>query len=460
MIVYIYIFVKSIHSYSHSFLSFYEGMGFDLVSHFLKSVQPDRVICLEPPFSQPAKSPYEASFPDPTNSSTLSSYPTTGGGGSNNSTTYSGITISIEIAAHLRAAAASGLEAAQQDIIFDIPVILGNGQQSIIKVVSVLSAEDRLVRSKFNATDMRTLSLLSYFSQCVRDPSLPIIIMMEKESSAALPAMSSSSHQQYQSSATGFITPWWRFDEPLTARTPVCVDWDENLVVSFLHGKVKKKQNMGCFPPVSQSRIIPLSSSFLKVPPSQSLYALNCTLVALVQNDMPTSNITAVSTATIPSTPNTTAIMSFTSPPLETSGFLGYGIIRSMEIRNSSSAFSINGEKDGGGGGEAGEEEPHPDSSSGVTFHVLTPLPFDQVSRANVIIRGCGMEIPVEMLVSGYEVCGKNKKVETNFPSFNIFSSCTQNSTDPLPYTSLSAPEGLGALARRSRHNLLRRKNK
>lgn len=69
------------------------------------------------------------------------------------------------------------------------------------------------------------------------------------------------------------------------------------------------------------------------------------------------------------------------------------------------------------------------------TFHVVTPVPADQLDRVNMFVKAGGIDTPPWVLCGGYEVTRAH-----------------------IPYTTRIANEGLGATMRRVRHNLLRRK--
>ncbi|KAJ3054082.1 hypothetical protein HK097_002668, partial [Rhizophlyctis rosea] len=105
-----------------------------------------------------------------------------------------------------------------------------NANSDSLRVVQVESVEGS-VRSKYSATDIRGLSLLSYFHQIKADPTAPVFD----------PAA---------------CTAWWNFQNPLSARIPYKVPFTD-LKVKFLNGEV---------------------------PISQTLHALNGTIVALVRD--------------------------------------------------------------------------------------------------------------------------------------------------------------------------------
>ncbi|KND01333.1 polynucleotide 5'-hydroxyl-kinase [Spizellomyces punctatus DAOM BR117] len=75
------------------------------------------------------------------------------------------------------------------------------------------------------------------------------------------------------------------------------------------------------------------------------------------------------------------------------------------------------------------------DIETGVFYIVTGPIPPKQLAEVNMLVRGAAMEIPVNLVTAGYE-----------------------NSRAHLPYTTHLASEGIGSLAWRTRHNLLRRR--
>jgi hypothetical protein len=99
-----------------------KGMGFDLLVHFINTVNPDFIVCLEPPFTK---------------------------------SEYAGIILSGEIE---------------------------NALPEGAEILSVTSALDIYAKSKLNVTDLRTLSLHAYFSQTVDDPSEPVVYPRREKS--------------------------------------------------------------------------------------------------------------------------------------------------------------------------------------------------------------------------------------------------------------------------------------
>ncbi|KAJ3090066.1 Polynucleotide 5'-hydroxyl-kinase grc3 [Quaeritorhiza haematococci] len=128
----------------------------------------------------------------------------------------------------------------------------------------------------------------------------------------------------------------------------------------------------------------------------ETLYALNGSLVALIANSS-----------------------TMQQPAPEGSTCIGLGIVRSIDRTSPSTSNE--------GSPESRDDE--------VVFHVVAPLPLDQVSQVNCFARGAGVEIPMPLLVSGYET-----------------------TSAPLPYTTHLLAEGIGSIARRVRNNLQRRK--
>ena len=158
-----------------------KGIGFDLLTHFVGSVQPNFVVCLEPPDSQQ----YEV--------------------------VYSGITISEELSQNL-----------------NCQIIYENADDSQLSLtgmnlLSITSIEDCMVRTKLHPADFRDLALMTYFSQSVCNPSLPVVYtsLSNPDNKLNIPYVA-----------------WWIFDEPLTSRLPYCVEWNSDLTVAFVNGEV------------------------------------------------------------------------------------------------------------------------------------------------------------------------------------------------------------------------------
>ena len=97
---------------------------------------------------------------------------------------------------------------------------------------------------------------------------------------------------------------------------------------------------------------------------------MNATLVALVANNEESIEV------------KDQLKLAYNLPPNETSCLLGLGIIRSIITTS------------------AVEESLLPK----INLQVLSPISLDTIENANVIVRGCGLEFPVTMLISGYEV--------------------------------------------------------
>jgi hypothetical protein len=61
-------------------------------------------------------------------------------------------------------------------------------------------------------------------------------------------------------------------------------------------------------------------------------------------------------------------------------------------------------------------------------FYIVSPVPADIIVKTNTLVRGSGMDLPVNLFVDGFE-----------------------NVRNDLPYMTYKAPEGLGGLSKRIR---------
>ncbi|KAJ3278097.1 hypothetical protein HK104_002662 [Borealophlyctis nickersoniae] len=239
----------------------------------------------------------------------------------------------------------------------DFAAVVSGMCEQTVSVTEIPGRDDTGSRLRYSAADHRNLGLLAYFHQARFDPSAPV---------------DSSSPR----------TPWWTFDEKLPGRLPYTVPW-KAVRLKFLNGEV---------------------------PSSQTLYALNATLVALVYDRTryaPPPQYTEAEESNIPDdSPHRDLRIVPSQLPLIPADHncVGLGIIRGID-------------------------------PSTRTFHVLTPVAEQDLQCVNMIVRAGGVETPPWMLCAGYE-----------------------HSRAHIPYTTRMASEGMGSLARRKRHNLLRRK--
>ncbi|KAI9338438.1 Pre-mRNA cleavage complex II protein Clp1-domain-containing protein [Obelidium mucronatum] len=252
--------------------------------------------------------------------------------------------------------------AASKNIRDDLSLLLNSPensttqQQPIVKVHLAAGYDETTTMkpSKFNASDLRNLTMISYFAQLKANPSEPIWI---KHVNQVLPKL-------------------WNFGVPVASKIPFGVAW-RDVRVRFLN---------------------------VEVPASQTLVALNGSLVGLVAD-----SLKYTATSADPSTDgdykDLNIIPSDLQIPPQTQNCIGLGIVRGID----------------------------PVSK---TFYIVTPLSESDLSRVNLIVRGAGVEYPVAMLMDGFE------NVRTN-----------------VPYITYTAAEGVGGMAKKVRTNLQRRKH-
>ncbi|TPX63692.1 hypothetical protein SpCBS45565_g06430 [Spizellomyces sp. 'palustris'] len=150
-----------------------------------------------------------------------------------------------------------------------------------------------------------------------------------------------------------------------------------------------------------------------EVPFSQTLHALNGCVVALVidqtayETPETVSSTVEISDEDIyPEAAKSLRIVPSQIPLIPAShNCVGLGLVRSIDVE------------------------------AGVFYIVTGPIPPNQLAEVNMLVRGAAMDIPVNLVTAGYE-----------------------NSRAHLPYTTHLASEGIGSLAWRTRHNLLRRR--
>jgi hypothetical protein len=201
-------------------------------------------------------------------------------------------------------------------------------------------SENLTNRMKLNAADQRNLNLISYFMQ---EPNGDI---------------------------TGNSSKSWNFNMPLSCRNPISV-------------------------PLSKISLKFLNS---QVPFSQAFYALNGTIVGLV-NDATAYHAHSVSNEIffkiIP-----------THTPLHQANCLGLGLIRSIDLVSN-------------------------------TLYLLTPVPLSMLTRVNLLVRGSpSLECPVSLLTQ--QMKGK--------------SALKRKDAIGVPYTTSFLAEGVGANEIKTRH--------
>ncbi|KAI8331337.1 Pre-mRNA cleavage complex II protein Clp1-domain-containing protein [Chlamydoabsidia padenii] len=172
---------------------------------------------------------------------------------------------------------------------------------------------------------------------------------------------------------------WWRTNMRLVDRLPWTVDWQQGLKSIWI--------------------------LFEDVPRTQLLYALNGSMVGLIGNvtDDPSTNKEQI-------TPKYHSSMDSPPPNPSTTTCYGVGIVRSIDA------------------------EQH-------QIHLLTPLPFDQLSRVTSLVKG-DLELPINCLFdrqngSGYQICGIPRR--------------------RVPYISQDVINTVGSGASNVRRNLMRR---
>ncbi|KAJ3060574.1 Polynucleotide 5'-hydroxyl-kinase nol9 [Podochytrium sp. JEL0797] len=208
--------------------------------------------------------------------------------------------------------------------------------------------------SKFNASDMRNLAMIAYFAQTKANPAEPVWI--------------SRVHQG--------LGRCWNFGTSVAEKVPFGVAW-KAVRVRFLN---------------------------VEVPTSQSLIALNGSLVGLISD-----SLTYTSATDAPPTDkdytDLTVVPSDLQLPPQTQNCVGLGIVRGIDPVEK-------------------------------CFYVVTPVHGDQLARVNLLVRGAGAEFPVSMMMDGFE-----------------------NQRTNVPYITYTVAEGVGGMAKKIRTNLQRRKH-
>ncbi|KAI8611895.1 Pre-mRNA cleavage complex II protein Clp1-domain-containing protein [Chytriomyces sp. MP71] len=250
----------------------------------------------------------------------------------------------------------SSSSAAAKNIRDDLNSILNESVE--LHPVGICQADgfdDSLARAapKYSAADMRSLATISYFAQLTGNPAAPYLV--------------------HKGNYSPPLT--WNFGETLASRVPYSVEW-KYVKLRFLN---------------------------VEVPFSQSLIALNGSLVGLIEDTV--AYISTKEDDLEIDCKDLRIIPSDLQIPPQHQHCVGLGIVRGI------------------------------DPVSRI-FYVVTPVPADQLERVNLIVRGFGMEYPASMLTDGFE-----------------------NVRTTVPYATYTAAEGIGAIAKKPRSNLLRRKN-
>ncbi|KAJ3317696.1 Polynucleotide 5'-hydroxyl-kinase nol9 [Blyttiomyces sp. JEL0837] len=240
-----------------------KGMGLDLLLHLIRTIRPDQVICL----------------------------------GSGDKSVYGDVTM--------------GLNTNEEPV-------------SDMQITDLPGFDESFVRpSKINSADLRTLSMVSYFSKM-------------------------QSQTRVQANGVCVPTKWpiW-FADALTATIPYAV-------------------------PFSAVRLNCING---EVPISQTLRAMNGTIVALISDSTPyedaiehdNTNVEARQPTALPRIIPSHVIL---NPKLQ--NFVGYGILRAIDV-------------------ESG------------TYYINTPVPSSLLDTVNLITRASGMEIPANFFTRGFE---------------------------------------------------------
>lgn len=214
-------------------------------------------------------------------------------------------------------------------------------------------------RPKFHASDYRTLSLVSYFMQS----NLPL-------------------HQRRKE---------WDFSIPIASQTPYRVPW------ACVHIQFQAHE----------------------IPPSQMLYGLNGSIVALVSDKTQYTKQEG-------STPfnDLSLIPSQTSLAPSRHNCVGLGIIRSIDITTGD-------------------------------FLLLTPVEPHLLSSVNLLIKGLGhggIDVPVSLQMQGFQVRNTATASITNHLPITFLLQTTRFSMESqVPYTTFFLTEGIGALAKKTR---------
>ena len=162
-----------------------------------------------------------------------------------------------------------------------------SSSSSSYAVIRLAGAPSSPLDSKWSAADLRTLAFISYFHSI----------------------FPSASH--HDGRTTNLFPLSWDFTSPLVSRTPFAVDWT-----------------------IGQGQITGVHLLDSDVPYEQVLYALNGSIVALVQPSEEGGEVNAEEpqNATSMTTTNTNAFPLLSSPPLPgTSRALGLALIRSID---------------------------------------------------------------------------------------------------------------------------------
>ncbi|KAJ3213797.1 Polynucleotide 5'-hydroxyl-kinase nol9, partial [Chytriomyces hyalinus] len=236
----------------------------------------------------------------------------------------------------------------------DLAAILHTPEQpaSQVQIMNAEGFDESVQRgsSKFNAQDLRSLAMISYFAQFSNIDSFARICITD----------------------AGYkCPPIWKFSTSIASRTPVSVPWNA-VKLRFLS---------------------------VEVPFSQSLVALNGTLVGLVEDSTPYETSKAISDSETEPT-DLKIIPSGIQIPPQSQNCVGLGIVRGID----------------------------PVSK---LFYIITPVPLEQLKRVNLIARGPGVEFPASIWTDGFE-----------------------NVRSAIPYITYTAAEGIGAIAKRPRSNL------
>ena len=180
----------------------------------------------------------------------------------------------------------------------------------------------------------------------------------------------------------------WDFKSPLLSRRPYEVPWKDVRIKFLSH----------------------------EVPFTQSLYALNGSVIALVHD----AHVYKSKNQATPTPFHQLGMIPHQLPLLPSQHeCLGMGLVRSINVEKG-------------------------------TFHVITPVDPKHLSRVNTMIKAVGqggIETPISLLVQGCSVC-----------FLFIPHLISQALSNEIPYATDLMAEGLGALARKTRHDLIRRR--
>ncbi|KAJ3129740.1 Polynucleotide 5'-hydroxyl-kinase nol9 [Physocladia obscura] len=237
----------------------------------------------------------------------------------------------------------------------------GDSNLSHVEVLKVNGYEN-VKQAKYLPAVMRDLGIVVYFAQRKTNPAEPIVVTHLNEPKNAI----------------------WEWSG-VPAAIPYSIPW-KVVKLRFLNVEL---------------------SPYLraKIPPSQSLVALNGSIVGLVVDTLKYRKFVDSSVERPSDCIDISIIPSDIEIHPRFQNCVGFGVIRGIDIARK-------------------------------LFYIVTPTPFVQLSGVNLIVRGSfDVNMPTSMFIDGFE-----------------------NDRTNLPYITYTPNEGIGAMAKRTRTKLLRKK--